>query len=167
MFNDEVGAWPHVTWIILGVVMYLGACAGSTSGGFKCVRGMMLLKVIRNEFRQILHPNAVLPVKINGQNVQQNRLISLFAFFALMVLMTVITCGIMVVVGIDNTNSITIALSCVSNVGPSLSNQVGPVLSWSVLPEYIKWVLCLLMLMGRLEIMTVLVLFTRSFWKEN
>lgn len=167
MFNDEVGAWPHVTWIILGVVMYLGACAGSTSGGFKCVRGMMLLQVIRNDFRQILHPNAVLPVKINGQNVPRNRLISLFAFFALMVLMTVITCGIMVVAGIDNTNSITIALSCVSNVGPSLTNHVGPVLSWSILPEYIKWILCLLMLMGRLEIMTVLVLFTRAFWKEN
>lgn len=167
MYNDEVGMWPHVTWIILGVVMYLGACAGSTSGGFKCVRGMMLLKVIRNDFRQILHPNAVLPVKINGLNVPRNRLISLFAFFALTVLMIVVTAGIMIVAGIDNTNSITIALSCVSNVGPSLTNHVGPVISWSILPDYIKWILCPLMLMGRLEIMTVLVLFTRSFWKEN
>ena len=167
MYNDEVGMWPHVTWIILGVVMYLGACAGSTSGGFKCVRGMMLLKVIRNDFRQILHPNAVLPVKINGLNVPRNRLISLFAFFALTVLMIVVTAGIMIVAGIDNTNSITIALSCVSNVGPSLTNHVGPVMSWSILPDYIKWILCPLMLMGRLEIMTVLVLFTRSFWKEN
>ena len=167
MYNDEVGMWPHVTWIILGVVMYLGACAGSTSGGFKCVRGMMLLKVIRNDFRQILHPNAVLPVKINGLNVPRNRLISLFAFFALTVLMIVVTAGIMIVAGIDNTNSITIALSCVSNVGPSLTNHVGPVMSWSILPDYIKWILCPLMLMERLEIMTVLVLFTRSFWKEN
>ena len=167
MYNDEVGMWPHVTWIILGVVMYLGACAGSTSGGFKCVRGMMLLKVIRNDFRQILHPNAVLPVKINGLNVPRNRLISLFAFFALTVLMIVVTAGIMIVAGIDNTNSITIALSCVSNVGPSLTNHVGPVMSWSILPDYIKWILCPLILIGRLEIMTVLVLFTRSFWKEN
>ena len=61
MFNDEVGAWPQVTWIILGVVMYVGACAGSTSGGFKCIRGMMLLKVIRNNFRQILHSQSWLP----------------------------------------------------------------------------------------------------------
>lgn len=167
MYNDEVGMWPHVTWIILGIVMYIGACAGSTSGGFKCVRGMMLLKVIRNDFRQILHPSAVLPVKINGLNVPRNRLISLFAFFALTVLMIVVTAGIMIVAGIDNTNSITIALSCVSNVGPSLTNHVGPVMSWSILPDYIKWLLCPLMLMGRLEIMTVLVLFTRSFWKEN
>ena len=167
MFNDEVGLWPHTSWVILGGVMYLGACAGSTSGGFKCIRGVMLLKVVRNNFRQILHPNAVLPVKINGQNVPNNRLISLFAFFALTIIMVVVTAAIMSVTGIDNTNSVTIALSCVSNVGPSLSNQVGSVMYWSALPDYIKWILCLLMLMGRLEIMTVLVLFTRSFWKEN
>ena len=167
MFNDEVGMWPHITWIILGGIMFLGACAGSTSGGFKCVRGAMLLQVVHNEFRRILHPNAVLPVKINGQSIPQTKIVSLFAFFALAVLMTFFTTSIMLVAGIDPTNAITIALSCVSNVGPSLSNHVGPVLSWSVLPEYIKWTLCLLMLMGRLEIMTVLVLFTRSFWKDN
>ncbi len=167
MFNDNVGQWPHITWIVLGVVMYLGACAGSTSGGFKCIRGTMLLQVIRNDFRQIIHPNAVLPVKINGQNIPRNRLISLFAFFALTILMLIVTATIMIVAGVDITNAITIALSCVSNVGPSLSTEIGPVMSWSVLPDYIKWILCLLMLMGRLEIMTVLVLFTRSFWKEN
>lgn len=167
MFNDEVGLWPHMTWIILGVLMYLGASAGSTSGGFKCVRSVMILKVVRNNFRQILHPNAVLPVQINGQNIPQAKLVSLLAFFSLTMLMVLVTVTIMIVAGIDNTNSITIALSCVSNVGPSLSNQVGPVISWSMLPMYIKWTLCLLMLMGRLEIMTVLVLFTRSFWKEN
>jgi trk system potassium uptake protein TrkH len=167
MFNEDAGTWPHVTWVILGVVMYLGACAGSTSGGFKCIRGVMLLKVVRNNFRQSLHPNAVLPVKVNGQNIPQSKLITLFAFFTLTMLMILVTATIMIVAGIDNTNAITIALSCVSNVGPTLGTQIGPVMSWSILPEYIKWILCLLMLMGRLEIMTVLVLFTRSFWKEN
>jgi trk system potassium uptake protein TrkH len=167
MFNEDAGTWPHITWVILGVVMYLGACAGSTSGGFKCVRGVMLLKVIRNNFRQILHPNAVLPVKINGVNIPQSKLVALFAFFTLTILMTLVTATIMIVAGIDNTNAITIALSCVSNVGPTLGTQIGPVMSWSTLPDFIKWVLCPLMLMGRLEIMTVLVLFTPSFWKEN
>ena len=167
MFNEDAGTWPHITWVILGVVMYLGACAGSTSGGFKCIRGVMLLKVIRNNFRQILHPNAVLPVKINGMNVPQSKLVALFAFFTLTILMTLVTATIMIVAGIDNTNAITIALSCVSNVGPTLGTQIGPVMSWSILPDYIKWILCPLMLMGRLEIMTVLVLFTRAFWKEN
>ena len=167
MFNEDAGTWPHITWVILGVVMYLGACAGSTSGGFKCIRGVMLLKVVRNNFRQILHPNAVLPVKINGMSIPQSKLVALFAFFTLTMLMTLVTATIMIVAGIDNTNAITIALSCVSNVGPTLGTQIGPVMSWSILPEYIKWILCPLMLMGRLEIMTVLVLFTPTFWKEN
>ncbi len=167
MFNDDAALWPHVTWVILGIVMYLGACAGSTSGGFKCIRGVMLLQVVRNNFRQILHPNAILPVKVNGQNIPQSKLVSLFAFFTLTILMVIVTATIMIMAGIDNTNAITIALSCVSNVGPSLGTEIGPAMSWSILPDYIKWILCLLMLMGRLEIMTVLVLFTRVFWKEN
>lgn len=167
IFNDDIGAWPHITWIIMGFVMFLGACAGSTSGGFKCIRGVMTLKVLQNNFRQIIHPNAVLPVKVNGQSVPQSRIIALFAFFTLFVLMALITTAIMIISGIDPTNSIVIALSCVSNVGPSLANDVGPYLTWSGMADYIKWILCLLMLMGRLEIMTVLVLFTHSFWKEN
>jgi trk system potassium uptake protein TrkH len=167
IFNDDIGAWPHITWIIMGFVMFLGACAGSTSGGFKCIRGVLTLKVLQNNFRQIIHPNAVLPVKVNGQSVPQSRIIALFAFFTLFVLMALITTAIMIISGIDPTNSIVIALSCVSNVGPSLANDVGPYLTWSGMADYIKWILCLLMLMGRLEIMTVLVLFTHSFWKEN
>jgi len=167
MFNDDAGQWPHITWAILGVVMYLGACAGSTSGGFKCIRGVMLLKVLRNNFRQIIHPNAVLPVKVNGMNIPQAKLVALFAYFSLTMLMVLVTTTIMIVAGIDNINAITIALSCVSNVGPTLGTEIGPVMSWSILPDHIKWILSPLMLMGRLEIMTVLVLFTRSFWRDN
>ena len=167
MFNDDAAQWPHITWVILGVLMYTGACAGSTSGGFKGIRVLMLLQVVRNNFRQILHPNAVLPVRVQGQSIPQSRLISLFAFFALTVMMVLVTATIMIVAGIDHVNSITIALSCVGNVGPTLGTQIGPEMSWSILPDTIKWLLCLLMLMGRLEIMTVLVLFTRAFWKEN
>jgi len=165
--NDDIGTWPHVTWIILGLVMFLGACAGSTSGGFKCIRGVMTLKVLRNNFRQIIHPNAVLPIKVNGQSIPQSRITALFAFFTLFVLMLLVTAAIMIISGIDSTNSVVIALSCVSNVGPSLDNQVGPPILWSGMSDIIKWTLCLLMLMGRLEILTVLVLFTRTFWKEN
>lgn len=167
MFSEDISHWPHITWVLLGLVMYLGGCAGSTSGGFKCIRGAMLLQLLRNNFRQILHPAAVLPVKVNGQSIAQSRLISLFAFFALTVIMVVVTAAIMVVAGIDSINSVIIALSCVGNVGPSLSNEVGAALTWSAMPDFIKWVLCLLMLMGRLEIMTVLVLFTPGFWKDN
>ena len=165
--GDDIAQWPHITWVILGIVMYLGACAGSTSGGFKCIRGVMLLQVVRNNFCQILHPNAVLPVRINGQSISESKIVALFAFFVLTILMLLFTGTAMLVSGLDITNSAVVALSCVSNVGPSLSTDVGAFTSWSVLPDYIKWLLCLLMLMGRLEIMTVLVLFTRTFWKEN
>ena len=167
VFSDDVAQWPHITWIILGGLMFVGACAGSTSGGFKCIRAVMTLKTLRNNFRQILHPNAVLPVKINGMSVPQSRIVALFAFFTLFMCMILITAAIMLLSGVDTINSIVIALSCVSNIGPSLSNDIGANINWSGMPDYIKWALSLLMLMGRLEIMTVLVLFTPSFWRDN
>ena len=167
LFNDDAAMWPHITWVILGCLMFIGACSGSTTGGFKCVRGVMVLKVLRNEFRKILHPNAVLPVKINGQTISQQKLSTLLAFFAIFTFMVLIAATIMIVAGIDNTNAITIALSCISNVGPTLGTQIGPEMSWAELPEYIKWICAFLMLVGRLEIMSVLVLFTRAFWKDN
>lgn len=167
LFNDDAGAWPHITGVILGACMFLGSCAGSTSGGFKCIRGVMVLKVLRNEFRRILHPNAVLPVKVNGESVPQSKLTTLLAFFSVYVLMCLVAATIMIMAGIDNTNAITISLSCMGNVGPTLGTEIGPVMSWSILPDTIKWICSLLMLMGRLEIMSVLVLFTRSYWKDN
>ena len=81
--------------------------------------------------------------------------------------MVLLTATLMIAAGIDNTNAITISLSCISNVGPTLGTQIGPVMSWSELPDYVKWLCSFLMLVGRLEIMSVLVLFTRAFWKDN
>ena len=111
LFNDDAALWPHITWVILGCLMFLGACSGSTTGGFKCIRGVMIMKVMRNEFSKLLHPNAVLPVKINGQPVSQQKINSLLAFFAIFTLMVLLSATIMIVSGIDNTNAITIALS--------------------------------------------------------
>jgi trk system potassium uptake protein TrkH len=81
--------------------------------------------------------------------------------------MILLTATLMIAAGIDNTNSITIALSCISNVGPTPGTQIGPEMSWSGLPDHVKWICSFLMLVGRLEIMSVLVLFTRAFWKDN
>jgi trk system potassium uptake protein TrkH len=167
LFNDDVAMWPHIIWVLLGCLMFMGACSGSTTGGFKCIRAVMVVKVLRNEFRQILHPNAVLPVKVNGQTVPQQKLTALLAFFAIFTLMVLFSATIMIVSGIDVVNSIVIALSCISNVGASLTNEIGPSMSWAEMPVYIKWTCSFLMLVGRLEIMSVLVLFTRAFWKDN
>lgn len=167
LFNDDAGQWPHITWVVLGLCMFTGACAGSTSGGFKLIRCSMILKIIRNEFRHNLHPNAILPIKVNDQTVPQNKLPTLIAFFGIYIMMIVVAASLMIATGVDNTNAITIALSCMGNVGPTLGTEIGPEMSWSSLPDAVKWTCSLLMLMGRLEIMTVLVLFTKSYWTEN
>jgi trk system potassium uptake protein TrkH len=167
LFNEDASMWPHITWVILGCLMFVGACGGSTTGGFKCIRIVMVFKVLRNEFHKLLHPNAVLPVKINGIPVPHSQLNTLLAFFAIFTLMMILAATVMVVAGIDNTNAVAIALGCLSNVGQSLSTKIGPAMSWGELPDYVKWICTFLMLVGRLEIMSVLVLFTRDFWKDN
>lgn len=165
--NTDAGAWPHLTWVILGVLMFIGACAGSTTGGFKSVRVLMLVRVLSNEFRRILHPNAVLPVKLNGQSIPQAKLVSLLAFFTVSIIMVGGVAVIMITNGVDITNAFTISLSLFSNVGAGLDTNIGPQMSWADLAPGLKWLCSALMLVGRLEIMTVLVLFSRSFWKEN
>ena len=167
LFNDDAAMWPHITWVVLGCLMFVGACSGSTTGGFKCIRAVMVFKVIRNEFHKLLHPNAVLPVKIDGIPVPRAQLSTLLAFFAIFTLMVLLTGTLMIAAGIDNTNAVTIALSCISNVGPTLGTQIGPEMSWAELPDYVKWLCSFLMLVGRLEILSVLVLFTHAFWKDN
>lgn len=165
--NTDAGTWPHITWVILGVLMFMGACAGSTTGGFKSIRVLMLLRVMRNELHHILHPNAVLPVRLAGQNIPQSRLVTLLAFFTLYIIMLLVTAVAMALSGIDITNALTISLSLISNVGAGLDTNIGPQMSWADLSDGLKWLCSFLMLVGRLEIIAVLVLFTRSFWKRS
>jgi trk system potassium uptake protein TrkH len=127
----------------------------------------MVLEIIRNELRRAIHPRAVLPVKVNNSNISFTTQTTLLGYFALYLLLCLVTYFIMIVAGVDSTNSITIALSCASNVGPTLGLEIGPTMSWSVLPGVVKWMLSLLMLMGRLEIISVVVIFTRSFWRDR
>lgn len=167
LFNDNAALWPHVTWVVLALCMFFGACSGSTSGGIKCIRGVMMFRIVKNEFKQILHPNAVLPMKIDGVNVPYQKRVTLFAFMVSYLLICLLISFTMIAMGIDNTNAITITLSCVGNVGPTLGVEIGPTMSWSQLPDIAKWFCSLMMLIGRLEIFSVLVLFTPAFWKEN
>lgn len=167
LFNDNAALWPHVTWVVLAVCMFMGACAGSTSGGFKSVRCVMLLKVIRNEFRQMLHPKAVLPLKFAGMNVPMQRRVTLLAFLSVYCLLCIICAFAMIAAGVDNTNAITITISTLSNVGPTLGMEIGPTMSWNELPDFAKWICSILMLMGRLEIFSVLIIFTPTFWRDR
>ncbi|MGP1625968.1 TrkH family potassium uptake protein [Prevotella koreensis] len=167
VLNDDPGKWPHITWVILTICMFFGGCAGSTSGGFKCVRGVMILKILLNELKRVLHPHAVLPVKVNDRIIPYAAQVSVLNFLVLYVMLCLLSYFIMILSGVDSTNSITIAMSCASNVGPTLGLEIGPTMSWSILPDIVKWILSVLMLMGRLEIITIVVLFTSSFWKDN
>ena len=167
MFNEDAAQWHHITWVVLSLCMFFGGCAGSTAGGFKCARGVIALKILRNEILHRLHPKAILPVKVNDRTINSSGQITLIAFLMVFFLLCFIAYFIMILVGVDSTNSFTIALSCASNVGPTLGLEIGPTMSWSVLPTFVKWILSALMLMGRLEIFTVLVIFTPAFWKNN
>jgi len=167
MFNEDAAQWHHITWVVLSVCMFFGGCAGSTAGGFKCARGVIAFKILRNEILHRLHPKAILPVKVNNSTVHTSGQITLMAFLMIYFILCLTAYFIMILVGVDSTNSFTIALSCASNVGPTLGLEIGPTMSWSVLPMFVKWILSALMLMGRLEIFTVLVIFTPAFWKNE
>lgn len=166
-FNDDAGTWPHVTWAALGLCMFIGACSGSTSGGIKAIRATMLIQTIRNELRKMLHPNAVLPLRVSGVSVPTDKSLTLLAFLSAYILLCLVCSFTFVAFGVDGVNSITITMSCIGNVGPSLGMDIGPTMSWNMLPAGAKWVCAALMLVGRLEIFSVLVVFTPSFWKDR
>ena len=167
LFNTDAGLWPHLTWVVLTMCMVCGSCAGSTSGGVKCIRIAMLFRIIRNEFKHILHPRAVIPVRLNNTNIPYQAQATLLVFFALYGISCMAAFFCFKLMGIETTNAITIAISSASNVGPALGADIGPTMSWSSLPDAAKWICSTLMLMGRLEFFSVLVLFTRAFWKKN
>ena len=106
-------------------------------------------------------------VGIDGMNVPQQKRVTLLAFITAYTIICLLAFLVLIAVGIDNTKSVTIILSCIGNVGPSLSIDVGTSMSWATLPAAIKWMCMGLMLVGRLEIFSVLVIFTPTFWKES
>ncbi len=167
LFNDDAALWPHNTWIVLAICMFIGGMSGSTSGGMKCIRGVMLFKMMKNEFRQMLHPNAVLPLNVDGYNISQQRRSSLMSLLLIYLLLFILASFFLTYLKIDATNAITIIISCLGNVGPTLGLEIGPTMSWAELPGIAKWVCSFYMLMGRLEIFTVLVIFAPNYWNEN
>ncbi|MBQ8736678.1 MAG: TrkH family potassium uptake protein [Bacteroidaceae bacterium] len=166
--------WPVQLMPILLFVMFAGACSGSTSGGFKCIRITILQRILRNEFTRILHPRAVLPVRINNSPIQTSVIQTLIAFVALFIGALFIGAFVLAFFGVNPESSRSsfdyyeafgIAMSSLSNVGPGMG-YYGPVNSWDVLSPVAKVICSFLMLIGRLEIFPIILLFTRGFWKK-
>lgn len=158
--------WPSCTWLVLCIAMMVGACAGSTTGAMKSIRLAMLFKIVRNQFRHMLHPNAVLPLRISGVVISNEIKTTLLAFFFAYISIILVGWVFMLTLGVGFMEAFGITVSSLGNVGPGLGN-CGPAYSWNNLPDAAKWGCSFLMLIGRLELFSVLLLFSPSFWKKH
>ena len=159
-------AWtPFLTIFFFGL-MFLGGSSGSTSGGVKVVRHLIMIKNGILEFKRTLHPNAVLPVRYNNKAIPQPIVFNILAFFILNMLSFIVGVLVFSWLGLDFQTSLGGAASTLGNVGPALGD-LGPVQNYSELPVAAKWWSTFLMLIGRLELFTVLILFTPFFWRNR
>lgn len=157
--------WKPFTWVILLIVMLTGASAGSTSGAIKMVRIVIVFKFCYYEFKRLIHPKAVVPVRYSGHLVQEDVITRVFAFVLLYLIVAIFGILILCMSGVDFIESVGGLISCLGGVGPGLG-MVGPVGNYSYFPVFAKWFLSFMMLLGRLELFTVLLLFTPTFWKK-
>lgn len=158
--------WTPFLVVFFFGLMFLGGSAGSTSGGVKVVRHLLMIKNGFVEFRRSLHPNAVLPVRYNTKSVSGDIVFNILAFFILYMLSFIIGALVFSMFGINFESSVGLAASSLGNVGPALGD-FGPVNNYSALPSLGKWWASFLMLIGRLELFTVLILLTPFFWRNR
>jgi len=158
-------AWPHFSKMILLVLMFIGGCAGSTAGGMKCIRALLLCKVGYRELFFTVHPHAVSSIKVAGKAVAEPILRAIVVFVTLYILIFIIGSLGMSQCGLDTVSALSSAAACLGNVGPGLG-AVGPYGNFAFIPAFGKWLLIALMLLGRLEIYTLLILLIPEFWRK-
>ena len=152
--------------MLLIVLTFIGACAGSTGGGIKCSRILILIRSARREVRSIIHPRAVSVVRLDGAPLSESTLHTTQCYFIINLFLVF---GLAVVVGLDNfsfSTTLTAVITCISNVGPGL-DLVGPMGNFSAFSVLSKLVLSFAMVLGRLEMYPILVLFSRNAWKRS
>ena len=158
--------WMPLLWLLLCALMFIGACSGSTSGAMKCARISILFKVMWNEFKRIVHPNAVIPVRMTGRIIPSNVQSAILAYTVIYIFMLVAGLFVNMAFGVDFLDAFSLSVASVGNVGPALGNY-GPMDSFAPLPAAVKWFSAFQMLVGRLEFFAVLLLFTPVFWKRR
>ena len=157
--------WGAIPVVLLVIMMVMGACAGSTSGGAKIDRFVVLFKFIKNEFHKLMHPNAITTVTLNGKGTPSPILMKTLAFLFLYVAVIVLGGVLMVIIGLPLKDGFFISLSAVSNTGLG-TDITGFNGNFALIPDVGKWIVSFLMLVGRLELFTILILFFPSFWRK-
>ncbi|MCQ2604765.1 MAG: TrkH family potassium uptake protein [Spirochaetia bacterium] len=157
--------WPAFTNLILLLLMFCGGCSGSTSGNIKVIRHVVIWKHSFIQLKKMMRPNAVYSIKKDGGLIGKDLVPNIYGFFTLYFILLVITAMFVSTGGHDLVTCISTAISTVGNVGPGFGG-IGPVNSFGFFQGYIKWFLCFIMLTGRLELYTIMILFTPTFWKR-
>ncbi|WOG28067.1 TrkH family potassium uptake protein [Endozoicomonas sp. 8E] len=155
-------AWPTFLPLLLFMTSFIGGCAGSTAGGIKVIRVLLIFKQGVRELRRLVHPNAVYSIKLGGKAVHSRVGEAVWGFFATYVFLFAVMILAVMATGVDLTTAFSTVASSMNNLGPALGEAAE---NYSTLPDTAKWILCFAMLLGRLEIFTLLVLFTPTFWK--
>lgn len=163
---DDFTAWGAFPSIVFAFILMMGACSGSTSGGMKIFRFQIAFSLLKKQMMQLRHPSGVFIQRYNQQRVSENIINSVVAFTFTYFLTMVFIAASLGLMDIDPITCITAAITAVANVGPGMGELIGPTGNFATLPEGAKWILSLGMLMGRLEILTVLVVLSPSFWRN-
>ncbi len=158
--------WTHHAWFFIFLLMFVGGSSGSTSGGIKVGRHLMFLNNLHVQYQRLLHPKAVVNVHIGESSVSPELMSRTFAFFVLYIITFAVGSLVLVLNGLDTTSAMGAVATTMGGIGPGLGS-VGPASNFAALSLTGKWVLSALMLLGRLELFAVLILFTRTFWKNK
>jgi trk system potassium uptake protein TrkH len=159
----EYYSWPGFLPVLLLYVSFVGGCSGSTGGGIKVIRILLLVKQGARELKRLVHPNAQIVVKIGKKAMSEKVIEAVWGFFAAYFAISALMILLLMSTGLDQETAFSAVAACLNNLGPGLGD-VG--LSYVSISDFAKWVLCLAMLLGRLEIFTLLVLFTPAFWRK-
>lgn len=162
--NADYNRWPVFVPVLMLVLSCFTASAGSTGGGIKMVRALLLLKQGLHELRRLIHPDAVGPVKFQGRRVGADIVAAVWGFFFLYVAAITVATLALLLTGMDVVSALSAVIASINNAGPGL-DAVGPAANYGGLPLAAKWILIFTMLAGRLELYTLLVLFTPAFWR--
>ncbi len=162
---SDYTTWPQLMWVVVFFMMFTGACSGSTSGGIKWVRILIFIKSGLAEFKRRIHPNAVMPIMLNDRPLGHETISNIMAFMLWYIVVIVISILVFCGCGVQFQDAFGASISAINNVGVSIGTY-GPLQSWAPFPTIGKWWMTIVMLIGRLEIFTVLLLFTRALWKK-